>query len=835
VIKIKKQQKLNQNSGFYLPLFNYLGLKASITPFFGGTLATDHNHYALEPVSELDLYNHQMSRNVIFQINGENYFMNGETNRQQADTLDIESGLFYQKVNRSNELFQIETTSYIPLDATVELHRIKIENNSDKALDLAVITAIPLYGRSADNLRDHRHVTSLLNRIETVTSGILLKPTLSFDERGHRENHTVYSVFAGSPEMTVKGYIPVMDDFISGGSLLFPKGLDQMVSEGQTFSGYEAMGAIAFEPVLAYPGKPIYLYLSIGIHDEREQAVADGMKHIRPDVFSSGLDQVINHFSEYSRKLNFNILSPSISNRLGFSVMQPLLRRNYGNSFLPHHDYGRGGRGWRDLWQDLISLIIVGDPSVPELLFSNFQGVRIDGSNATIIGDNHGEFKADRNQIIRVWSDHGAWPLVTVSMYVDETGDLSFLLRKQKYFFDQFTHYTHRTRSRESLASVLVSGKDYTGTIIEHLLLQTLVGFHNRGKNGYCRLEDADWNDGLDMAKNLGETVAFTNMYANNLRILSELVRALPDERFSLLQEIISLLEPDADLENFFDQVSDTTFMKAEIKRDVLANRLQSLAEERIAFIQTDAFRDQRFLGYFDNDGKPAEAATDLSLTAQAMALLNGIATIEQAKAIALTTREKLYEPMIGGYRLNTDYKRIMMNLGRAFGFAYGHKENGAVFAHMVMMYAYGLYQYGLVREGHEALKTMLDRAEAEDSDTWLGIPEYFNDRGKGKYLYLTGSASWLIKLLRTEIFGIRFHQAVMTLVPKLLREDFIDGKASITTILFGRLTKITYHNPKQLDFGYYRIKEIMVSGKTTANEFQNLTGDIEVFLDEIL
>ena len=36
------------------------------------------------------------------------------------------------------------------------------------------------------------------------------------------------------------------------------------------------------------------------------------------------------------------------------------------------------------------------------------------------------------------------------------------------------------------------------------------------------------------------------------------------------------------------------------------------------------------------------------------------------------------FDPDVGGYRLNTDFGEVMFTLGRAFGFAFGHKENGA-------------------------------------------------------------------------------------------------------------------------------------------------------------
>ena len=44
---------------------------------------------------------------------------------------------------------------------------------------------------------------------------------------------------------------------------------------------------------------------------------------------------------------------------------------------------------------------------VREMLLNNFQGVRIDGTNATIIGSKEGTFIADRNQITRVDGSRG--------------------------------------------------------------------------------------------------------------------------------------------------------------------------------------------------------------------------------------------------------------------------------------------------------------------------------------------------------------------------------------------------------------------------------------------
>ena len=77
------------------------------------------------------------------------------------------------------------------------------------------------------------------------------------------------------------------------------------------------------------------------------------------------------------------------------------------------------------------------DPAgVGQMIEKNFGGVRIDGTNATIIGEGDGNFIADRNGIARVWMDHALWPQMTVKLYIDQTGDVAVLDRQAPYFKD---------------------------------------------------------------------------------------------------------------------------------------------------------------------------------------------------------------------------------------------------------------------------------------------------------------------------------------------------------------------------------------------------------------
>ena len=408
----KKYIEIKDNKGYYLPLFNLNGAFSSITPFFGGDFKTDYHHYALQPTSELGLFNLEFSRNILFEVDGHIYKLNGQTSIQQQDSIHYHYGMLYQEVLRTNDILSLDTTSFLTLNDAIELHKVVVKNLTKKPFKLNITTAIPLYARSANNLFDHRHVTSLLNQIHVVEEGILVCPTLSFDERGHLKNDTTYSVFTHIKNIKPTAYIPVMDDFIGGGSLSYPK-LVKSYEVGDQINGYEAIGGIRYGDINLDANESITLYFSIGIHKDGQNVLETKNKYLNEVGFNQALAALKSTYKTMSSYIEFDMVSKARNEQLKWVTLQPILRRHFGNSYMPHHDYGHGGRGWRDLWQDLLSLIVSNDLSVKDTLFNNFKGVRLDGSNATIIGNMPGDFKADRNKIVRVWSDHGCWPLLT--------------------------------------------------------------------------------------------------------------------------------------------------------------------------------------------------------------------------------------------------------------------------------------------------------------------------------------------------------------------------------------------------------------------------------------
>ena len=466
---------------------------------------------------------------------------------------------------------------------------------------------------------------------------------------------------------------------------------------------------------------------------------------------------------------------------------------------------------------------------VRQMIVDNYGGVRIDGTNATIIGSRQGEFIADRNNITRVWMDHAFWPFVTTKLYLDQTGDLNILLEKVTYFKDlqakRGTAHDNAWDHAYGNKQRTEGGNVYFGTILEHILLQNLCAFYDVGDHNEMRLHGADWNDALDMAWERGESVAFTCAYAGNLKDIAECLKHLEAEtgisRIEVAEEMKYLLADGTDLYESPDKKQEllekyTSLCAHNIKGGTILISVEQIrknllgkAEWLMQHIRSKEWISAEdgmgwFNGYYDNHGNAVEYSKDrdvrMMLTGQVFAIMSGTAGEEQIKAVCKSADRYLFDKKAGGYRLNTDFKEEKFDLGRMFGFAYGEKENGAVFSHMAVMYSNALYQRGFVSEGHKVLQTLLDAAmNFENSKMYPGLPEYFDNDGRGLYAYLTGAASWYMLTMITEVFGVKGKLGDLVIAPSLLPEQFDEkGDAGLQLEFAGKKFHIILHNPKK-------------------------------------
>ena len=156
----------------------------------------------LEPVSSENLHNNKSTRNFwcivegigCWSVTGASAEAEDKKFSTGQDASVLTAGLMWHTIKRNSDKYKMEAeiTSFVPVNENVEIMRVVLRNTSETEQKITPVAAGPIYGRSADNIRDHRNVTSMLHRIHTQQYGATVKPTMSFDDKGHRRNHLTY-------------------------------------------------------------------------------------------------------------------------------------------------------------------------------------------------------------------------------------------------------------------------------------------------------------------------------------------------------------------------------------------------------------------------------------------------------------------------------------------------------------------------------------------------------------------------------------------------------------------------------------------------------------------
>lgn len=843
----------------YLPLSGTTsaGIKSCITPYLSGDIKIDKHAYLTKPVSREDLrYN---VRDFFLNIDGKICSLALESG---PDSAQVEIGQLYHKLIRVHKKagIEMEALNFVPVSGeNVEIMKVTVRNVSKKEMTFTPAFALPVFGRSLANKHDHEHVTALLHRAKQTANGIWVEPTMNFNEEGHKVCHMVYFVAGREGNGTKpEGSFPTAESFYGEeGNMFMPKAVFDNLKPGKLsddeMQGKEVVGALRFKETKLKKGESKEYILVFGMAENEPNAMKAFDKFKTAKAVDAALLECRKFWHKKTHAIEFKSGDAQFDSWMKWVALQPVLRRIWGCSFLPDHDYGKGGKGWRDLWQDLLSLILIEPELIRENLINNFMGVRIDGSNATIIGTHPGEFIADRNAITRVWMDHGVWCLLTTLLYVHQTGDTDILFKEVSYFkdpqqsrtFEKDPHWTPSYGNRLKTRG----GKIYQGSILEHMLVQHLVQFYNAGEHNLIRLESADWNDGLDMAFKRGESAAFMAIYGGNLLALADLL-----EDLARIKQVVHLrlaMEVMILLDTLTEEKCDYESMEAK-KRLLFQTYFKSVQPEvsgehldvRVADVVSDLrkkgqwifekLRRDEFIsvregkehyswfnGYYDNKGVRVEGKIEdrvrMTLTGQVFPIMSGVAREKDIKEVVKSADKFLKDKKLGGFRLNTDFGvKHYLDLGRAFGFAYGTKENGAFFSHMNVMYAFALYKRGFVKEGFDVLSSIYKMShDTKRAKIYPGIPEYFDSEGRGMYHYLTGSASWLVLTELTQVFGVRGEYGDLILEPKLVKAQFDKkGKAEVSCQFAERKLVIVYKNPKLKDFGQYAVKEVSLNGE---------------------
>ena len=106
------------------------------------------------------------------------------------------------------------------------------------------------------------------------------------------------------------------------------------------------------------------------------------------------------------------------------------------------------------------------------------------------------------------------------------------------------------------------------------------------------------------------------------------------------------------------------------------------------------------------------------------------------------------------------------------------------------------------------------------------GLPEYFDNEGRGLYAYLTGAASWYMLTMITEVFGVRGKLGDMVIKPSLMPEEFDPaGNASVKLEFSGKKFELCYHKTECQSTEQNRIRSAVCDGTIPLEQLK--TGEV--------
>ena len=322
-------------------------------------------------------------------------------------------------------------------------------------------------------------------------------------------------------------------------------------------------------------------------------------------------------------------------------------------------------------------------------------------------------------------ADHCVWLPICLAVYLNETGDVGLLA-----------------------TNIAFADSNKCKSFNEHIMLALDWLLSARDHRGLSLIEQGDWCDPMNMVgykgKGVSSWLSFATAYAINTWC-----------------DLCEEYELDISIEKLEEYRSAATTINK-------ATNTHLWADHWFARGITD---DNRVFGtQHDTEGK-------IYLNPQSWAMLSGAVSIEQKQKILAAVHKQLMTPY-GVMMLAPSYTRMVEDIGRITQKHPGVSENGSVYNHAAIFYAYSLYQVNENNLAFDVLKKILPTSDNHDQSGQLAIfiPNYYRgayyqfpeQAGRSSQLFNTGTLAWLYRCLVEELCGLKGGNGVLYIAPKL-------------------------------------------------------------------
>ena len=726
-----------------------------------------------------------------------------------------EMGLGYVKFSGSSKKMNlnVSATIFVPLEEMSELWLVDITNDSNKDKEIDFIPTIPIYAGSRAYVEYHRDVVRLYNKSK-IDKDIEIIPGLEWVE-GLTDPSNICYFMSAETQKGKKGtrFYSDRETFLGpNGMWLKPEAvLNDTAPEKQCY-GKEAVGAIEFKKVNIPAGKTVSFVIINGI---AFNGSAEAKKMIKKYSYKNAVkafDSLNKYWEERTNRVRITTANNDFDNLWNtWWCYQLSMRYWFGNTAHPQTDYGSDFAGWRDFWQDMMAATVIDPKGLEERTMKTLEGIRLDGTNATRFFARTKEFGSD--EVNGLWCDHPYWTAQTVMILINFLGDPNFLFRGGIGYFKDCYQNRGETKNSDWKKGYIENQKTsekkkYSGTVIEHLLVQIMTMFYDVGKNNLLKQKRADWNDAVDQVR--GENVTFSFALAQNCNEVADLLEKIANmlniKEFEIFEELSILIEnwnnqikdiPSdiriKTLTKYLNKVNNTiSGRKVKIKVKTILRDLRTKAQLSIDNANKKAWNGNYYSGYIFADGNPVDtvfkknaltkkkATSDdfmMMLMPQTWSLVSGGSDkINVSEKVIDSVLKYLFDKKVGALKLNYPaYTKFDKTIGRITGFAPGTKENNAIFSHANLFFVWALIKRGMPDEAYKVFSG-INPLSHEHSVIRTGpwIPEYYvssdnpNIAGRGEYPVLTGSCAWTRYVFQNFFFGVKGVLEGLLIDPKL-------------------------------------------------------------------
>ena len=770
------------------PWINYLG-----TESFLGLISNTGGGYCFYRDAKLRRVTRYRYNNIPLDSNGRYFFIRNEEGefwsptwqpvRKDLDSYECRHGLGYTKIAGSYDGIETEVTYTIPRGETLELHRVKMKNTSDKPRKLTLFSFIEfcLWDASEDDRNFQRN----LNIGEVEVEGSTIYHKTEYRER--RNHYAYYSVNREIDHFTTDRF-----SFTGTyGSLEAPEAVVKGELSDEIAHGWSPIASHQIEVELA-PGEEQSLIFILGYAENPKEEKFNSDGTLNKSVAQAAIekwstDEALEASLVETASQWDGILAPyqiqSSDDRLNRMVnlwnpYQCMVTFNLSRS-ASYYESGVGrGMGFRDSNQDLLGFV----HQVPERARERILDIA-----ATQLRDGGAYHqyqpltKRGNSDLGGDFNDDPLWLILGVGGYLRETGDFAILEELVDFENDS------------SLAAPL----------LEHLERSFQFTQNNLGPHGLPLIGRADWNDCLNL-----------NCFSDE-----------PGEPFQTTANKQGKTAESLMIAGLFVYASkEYAKLLLHLGKKEKAQEVEAAAQKMMQTIDQHGREPEWFLrayDYFgDKVGSPECQDGHIYIESQGWCVMAGCGHDDGFARKALDATEKHLGTPHGLVLQDPPHATYQLNLGEVTSYPPGYKENGGIFCHNNPWIMIAETMLGNGDKAYDYYKRIAPAFREEISDLHGQEPYVYSQMiagkaahkpGEAKNSWLTGTAAWNYVAITQHILGIRPGFAGLLIDPQLPTGEDCLGEIQITRQFRGCryeiLLKPAHGNPS-----------FTVDGKTTEN-----------------